>query len=166
MRNAILIATLVCLALSPLHVTAKDPAVSEAINYDIGLNPTIPEGKADTLVVYSATWCGPCQAMRPTWVALRAEGYKVVYVDVDEPHKYDGRWPYQTAELVDRVTQYEPRAVPTVRWYNSVTNEFLPDKVTGLTDRDRVKTHLWRPDDSDTDRRPLRRIFDRPAVHR
>ena len=125
--------------------------------YDIGINSEkverCPKDKADTLIVYSATWCGPCQMMKPQWTLLRAQGYKVVYIDVDDPHKYDGKYPYQTADLVSFVDSYEVKSVPTVRFYNSDHEAWLavkgkPFQIVGLTSTSKVKKYLWKPSSS------------------
>jgi len=91
--------------------------------------------------------------MRPYWVTLRAQGYKVVYIDVDDPHKYDGKWEYQTKDLVNFVDSVPVRAVPTVRFYNSDMQAWLalngkPYEITGLTSGTKVKTYLWKPSSS------------------
>lgn len=42
--------------------------------------------KADCVLAFGATWCGPCQQMKPIESQLRKEGYDIRCVDVDE-HK-------------------------------------------------------------------------------
>ena len=44
--------------------------------------PTPPR-KADRIVVYSASWCPPCQRLKPVIATLKREGYRVEYRDVD-----------------------------------------------------------------------------------
>lgn len=117
---------------------------------DIGLVVTdkCPADKADTLIVYSASWCSPCIASRPQWVLLRAAGYKVVYIDIDHPHQHDGDWDYQTAELVDKAMDKRPRKVPTLRYYNSHTGAFLKHELVGLQRLEKIKEALWKPSSS------------------
>lgn len=47
-----------------------------------------------TLVVYSAKWCGPCQADKPK-VRAHSRTMRVKVIDVDNPNcKYKGEVPY------------------------------------------------------------------------
>jgi len=117
---------------------------------DIGIvrQETCPADKADTLIVYSATWCVPCQASKPQWVLLRSQGYKVVYINIDHPHKHDGDWEYQTPEIVDKAIAKRPRVVPTLRYYNSHTGAFLKHELTGRQRLDKIKEALWKPSSS------------------
>jgi thioredoxin 1 len=50
------------------------------------------------LLVFSASWCGPCKAMKPTLLEL--DQSRLVYYDIDE--------------AMDERAQYEVRAVPTL----------------------------------------------------
>lgn len=159
MRYVILVATFACVAAFGLDCSSQVPSDLEDYGqvvgqsgYDIGIKAeedekveACPVDKADTLVVYSATWCGPCQAMKPYWVTLRAQGYKVVYIDVDNPHKYDGKWDYQTSDFVTKCDLKEVKAVPTLRYYNSSTGEWLDKEVRGLTSLTNAKALLWKP---------------------
>ena len=48
--------------------------------------------KADRVVVYSASWCGPCQRLKPILATLKREGYRVEQFDIDkhaDKLKYD-----------------------------------------------------------------------------
>lgn len=153
---------LICLAFASV-ATAQVPVDLENDVFDIGLTVTeeIPEGKADTLIVYSAGGCMPCLMMRPIWASLRLWGYKVVDINVNDPHKHDARRPYQTAELVDRCMATKPEKVPTIRWYNSDSEKFLTDEdgdvmqIVGRTSTKKVKEHLWKTSSS-RDYQPVR----------
>jgi hypothetical protein len=58
------------------------------------------EGNETPLILdFTATWCGPCQAMRPTVEELRRKGYPIKPVDID-----------QHPELAER---YKVTGVPT-----------------------------------------------------
>jgi len=39
--------------------------------------------RGDCVVAFGATWCVPCQQMRPIEEKLRGEGYDIRYVDID-----------------------------------------------------------------------------------
>lgn len=156
-KNVKLLTALACLATIGLIHNSEISSVVANNGPDIGIVVTeqCPEDKADTLVVYSATWCGPCVAMAPHWVTLRAQGYKVVYIDIDNPHKYDGRWEYQTPEIVDKAMETRPSVVPTIRYYNSSTDAFLKHQKVGLQSLNSIKESLWKPSSS-TDSVPVR----------
>jgi thioredoxin 1 len=50
------------------------------------------------LLVFSASWCGPCKAFKPTLLELEQD--KLVYIDIDE--------------MPEIRRDYEVRSVPTV----------------------------------------------------
>lgn len=149
MNHVKVFATLACVAIGFLF-TGKVPSLMATDLPDIGLVETepVPEGKADILVVYSASWCGPCVAMRPQWTLLRSQGYKVVYIDVDEPHKYDDKYPGQTEEFVAKVSKSLPPRVPHVKYWNSDKEEFLKAFHVGYVSPNKIKETLWKPSSS------------------
>lgn len=146
--NVKVLAIVACVAFG-LVCTGQVPQVMADDRPDIGIvvAEPVPEGKADILVVYGATWCGPCQAMRPQWSLLRSQGYTVVYIDIDEPHKYDGKYPGQTKEFVEKV-KARPRSVPFVRYYNTDKGEFVGGSHTGYVTPTKIKKTLWKPSSS------------------
>jgi thioredoxin 1 len=85
---------------------------------------TKPQGKADRIVVYSATWCGPCRRLKPVLMSLKNEGYKVEYRDVDKDRK--------------RLT-YAYKALPTIFF---VRNDAVIRKETGYRSEKHIKAHL------------------------
>lgn len=48
------------------------------------LSLIVRTAKADCVVVFSATWCTPCQQMRPAEEKLIGEGYDLRCVDIDQ----------------------------------------------------------------------------------
>ena len=63
----------------------------------------VPTGKANQLVVYSASWCAACQRLNPVIESLKQDGYKVVYLSVDKD--------------ADKI-RYPYRAIPTIYFLN------------------------------------------------
>ena len=111
---------------------------------DIGIieKETIPADKGDVLIYVSATWCVPCQVMQPHWLWLKAEGYQIVKIDIDDPYK-DNK---DRLDLVNRcLYQYKEAGttVPMIFWYNSQTDRFAKLKV-GYTRLSELKDTLWK----------------------
>lgn len=166
MRNVIFVAALACLASFRFVGASEIPPIvvddRGADRYDIGVAPDaqIPDGKADTLVVYTATWCIPCQRAKGKWAILREQGYRVVQIDVDSREA--------DRELSDqekaRFLNHEPQSVPTIFWYNSQTNELVGDGVTGVPSMKSIKERLWKPASSPGWVPELRRSSSAPAV--
>ncbi len=64
-------------------------------------------GENDTPLIldFTATWCGPCQAMRPALQELQRKGYPIRAIDVDEQPDVAARYKvtgYPTFVFVDR----------------------------------------------------------------
>lgn len=60
-----------------------------------------------TVVLFSATWCGPCKQFKPTYEQLAlsygADKVKFVYVDVDN--------------FPEHTSKYGVRSVPTIKYF-------------------------------------------------
>ena len=61
---------------------------------------------------FNATWCGPCQQMKPHIERLQKAGYSIEMVDIDEsPTLAESGVPttaiYEDGVLVERVVGYE-----------------------------------------------------------
>lgn len=72
-------------------------------------------GESPVILDFTATWCGPCQSMRPAVEALERNGYPVRAVDID-----------QRPELAER---YQVRGVPTFVYVDRQGREL--GRVTG-----------------------------------
>jgi thiol-disulfide isomerase/thioredoxin len=131
MRYACLVTIFTCLAFG---LTLSGKVFADLYVYDLGIGQLaqIPEGRADTLVVYSAKWCGPCKAYKPTLEAIKALGYKVVIVDVDNK-----------AASPAEFRNFKYRYVPSSFFYNSSSKTVVRTKVGKLTQQDILST-LWK----------------------
>lgn len=83
-----------------------------------------PPGKANRLVVYSATWCAACQRLTPVIESLKKEGYQVVYLSVDK----------DAAKL-----KYPYRAIPTIYF---LSGEEVIKKEVGYRSGQQIKQTL------------------------
>ncbi len=82
------------------------------------------DGKANQIVVYTASWCSPCQRLKPVLMSLKKEGYKVVYRDVDRDS--------------DKLS-YPYDVVPTIYF---VRNDVVIKKETGYRTKEQIKKNL------------------------
>ncbi len=90
--------------------------------------------KADRIVVYSASWCIPCQRLKPIVKSLKQEGYRVEYFDIDKDS--------------DKL-KYDHRAVPTIYF---LRGETVVKKETGYRTREHIVGLLrLNPDHSQLD---------------
>ena len=87
---------------------------------------------------FSATWCGPCQQMKPHMERLAKSGYPVEFIDIDEQPTI--------AESV------EVRGVPTTAIYE---NGVLVERVVGYEDVARLKKRI------DIYHKPLKLVADK-----
>ncbi|MCP4897560.1 MAG: thioredoxin family protein [bacterium] len=135
MKNVI--ATLICLACVAaaglVPVAEVSPNLQDR-DYDIGQDAPTPEGKAETLVVFSATWCGPCQQMKPLWKKLKDQGYRIHQVDIDRPDP----------KIPAKYRSHRPRSVPTIQWWRHGDDKPIKTHVGKITEK-RVKELLWKP---------------------
>jgi len=74
---------------------------------------------------FNATWCGPCQTMKPHIDRLQKAGYPVEMIDIDEQPTIA-----ESAEV---------RGVPTTAIYE---NGVLVERVVGYEDVDRLKKRI------------------------
>jgi thioredoxin 1 len=58
-----------------------------------------PPGSTRTLVVFSATWCGPCQRDKPTIAHVKQAGVDVIEYDVDRDQEVADSYSVTTVPL-------------------------------------------------------------------
>jgi thiol-disulfide isomerase/thioredoxin len=66
------------------HHRVTTPAAASHVPIVTQVSHVAPVGKANRIVVYSASWCAACQRLKPVLASLKHEGYKVEYRSVDE----------------------------------------------------------------------------------
>lgn len=109
--------------------------------YDIGIEEVVPSDKGDTLIVYSANWCLPCQLMKPMWITLRAQGYRVIEINTNT-HKSKQEMSDREKEIFLSVV---PKKVPTIYWYNSNAQTRVGEKHEGSNiSMKEIKERLWK----------------------
>lgn len=80
----------------------------------------------DTLVVFSATWCGPCQLLAETLEEYsKSNNTKIVKIDIDE-HKEEAK-------------KYGIMVVPTIMLYK---NKEMIKQATGYLDQDELSDFI------------------------
>jgi len=97
------------------HIQPASKIASVGSNVD-----SVDNGKADRIVVYSASWCIPCQRLKPIVKSLKQEGYRVEYFDIDKDS--------------DKL-KYDHRAVPTIYF---LRGETVVKKETGYRTREHI----------------------------
>lgn len=131
MRFFILSMTWIALAIPITTSEAHDtynPAFTPAPVGIAKATPVVvtPVDKANRIVVYTASWCGPCQRLKPVLISLKQEGYQVVYRDID-----------RDAERL----QYAYTAVPSIFYLHDKT---VIKKETGYRSKEQIKKTLVR----------------------
>lgn len=101
----------------------KDDSSSHKAKQPVSVNKS-NHGKADRIVVYSATWCRPCRRLKPVLLMLQNEGYRVTYRDIDKDRNK---------------LAYEFKSVPTIFFVRD--NEVIR-KETGFQTMREIKSKL------------------------
>ncbi|KAA5543575.1 thioredoxin family protein [Roseiconus nitratireducens] len=120
-------------------VVPRQPTTVNAANQVVP-TPTphaVRDHKADRIVVYSATWCGPCQRLKPVLATLKQEGYKVEHLDIDRD--------------ADKL-KYSHRSVPTIYF---LRGETVVGKVIGYRSKDQITRMLVTSPDRLAPQKPL-----------
>lgn len=144
MKYAALVAIACCLAFSPAYAQTEVSPLSPTADQDSG-----SDGTAETLVVYSASWCVPCQMMKPTLLQLKREGYKIVILDVDK---------VRTGEQEDKYKVKKTNMVPEVVWWDDGK---VVKRATGYQTRAKILKVLVHPEGEPGVRTPVVRFIDR-----
>jgi len=126
MRICSACATLMLIATSVLAADTHHVQMAFSHQISAGTQPAsaVLEGKANRIVVYSASWCLPCQQLKPVIGSLKKEGYKVVYRDIDKD--------------IDRL-KYAYTAVPTIFY---LCGDAVVKKETGYRSKEQIKKML------------------------
>jgi len=144
MKYVTLAAIVSCLVFGS-NIQGQVPSDVAANRYDIGLleAEVVPAEYGDVLVVIGAKWCGPCMRMYPQWKTLRAQGYRVVYIDYDRPtYKND-----DDKAIVEKFSAMRDKSVPDVYVYNTDTDKIVRQwhQYVGIKT---IKDYLWKPSSS------------------
>ena len=78
---------IVALLLVGCRMPARERLVARPVIVKIVPKPVKPK-----LLVFSATWCGPCQRAKPAEDAIEASGIEVIRHDIDEEPELGRRY--------------------------------------------------------------------------
>jgi thioredoxin 1 len=140
MRLSTACATLMFISTSVLAAGTDDVQIADdhIIPAENQPAPTLCKGKANRIVVYSASWCRPCRQLKPVIGSLKDEGYQVVYQDVDKDN--------------DQL-KYKYTAVPTIFF---LCGEVVIKKETGYRSKRHIKKMLM----LDVKRAPAKHVLE------
>ena len=108
---------------------AENAAVSN--QESVVLHQMVSNGKP-SIVDFTASWCGPCQRMKPIFYSLAddfKEEYNFISIDIDE-----------NPELANK---YQVQAVPTFVFLDADGNE--GNRITGMISKEEFRDELLHP---------------------
>jgi thioredoxin 1 len=95
------------------------------------------EETPDCLLAFSASWCGPCQALKPHLQRVASESMHVLYVDVDDAPQFADEFKIKSVptvllrrqgQIVDFCRGSSPKALYTlVRSYLQTPSPYFGD---------------------------------------
>ena len=117
------IAVVACLALTQVQFLGQ---VADDVALDYELTGRIaPAGKAEKLVVYTATWCPPCKQLSPVLKALKDGQYEIEILDIDT-----------------QAVSESYAGVPALFYYRAGK---LVKKESGFRSQQQILSVLWKP---------------------
>ena len=172
MRYVYIFTALCALAIGPalagegVEVGSDPNQVAEQFVYDLGIQGDeaepesveveTPEGKADKLVVISASWCTPCRALKPVLAALKKDGYDIEVYDADfDLDKVAERYS-NIKRNPDPTKVNEWHAVPTIFY---LRGDMIIKRETGYKTSLHIRDTLWKSDADPSKLEQLRRRF-------
>ncbi len=108
---------------------AENAAVSN--QESVVLHQMVSNGKP-SIVDFTASWCGPCQRMKPIFYSLAddfKDEYNFISIDIDE-----------NPELANK---YQVQAVPTFVFLDADGNE--GNRITGMISKEEFRDELMHP---------------------
>ena len=108
---------------------AENAAVSN--QESVVLHQMVSNGKP-SIVDFTASWCGPCQRMKPIFYSLEddfKDEYNFISIDIDE-----------NPELANK---YQVQAVPTFVFLDADGNE--GNRITGMISKEEFRDELLHP---------------------
>lgn len=128
--------------------------------YDIGIVPVVdpetpveepdvevaPEGKAEKLVVFSATWCINCKPLVAVASQLKAEGYDVEVIKIDTREGEEKWKKYSNIKNVKPANKINEFSAVPATFY--IRDGMIVKKEIGVKSRSHILKTLWKSEDS------------------
>ena len=142
------------------NAVGPDSGVVDRPTYDIGVAPAVdpeatveestpaiaPKGKAEKMVVISATWCIPCKAYLAVCKELQAEGYTIDYIYVDtEAGREKLKAEYSNIKMGTSHAVNYYRLYPTSFF---IRDGVIVKKLPNVQSRKTVLKYLWKDEEA------------------